>query len=248
MQTEEYQKMRDQEDHYWWFVARRRLALTLLADSVRPDATVLDLGSGTGAVLAELQARYQAVGMDFSPHALAFSRERGLKLLVGGDAEACPFADASFDAVVTLDTLEHVRNDAKAVSEIYRILRPGGVLIMNVPAFRWLWGPHDVALMHFRRYTKPQVCALLRSAGLDVKRASYSVFLLFPVVVAIRILERFRRGPAKVRLPNVSSGLNRRLLGLMEFEGRLWQRGNLPYGSSLVAIATKPLTSSDSSA
>ncbi len=244
MQTEEYQKMRDQEDHYWWFLARRRLALSLLNEFAPSSGQILDLGSGTGAVLADLQTNHRAIGMDFSPHALAFSQERGLKLLVGGDAESLPFAAETFDVVVTLDTLEHVRNDARAVAEIFRVLRPGGVLLMNVPAYRWLWGPHDVALMHHRRYTRGQVIALLKSAGLLVEKASYSVFLLFPVVVAIRILERFRRGPAQVRLPSVSPFLNRGLLRLMEIEGNLLRRCNLPYGSSLVAVAKKPRSDS----
>jgi len=240
VQTDEYRKMREQEDRYWWFVARRQLALALLDRYGCPLPKILDLGSGTGAVLNELQTHGWAVGVDFSPHALAFSKERGLQLLVQGDAEHLPFLDASFDVVVTLDTIEHVRNDARAITEVFRVLKPGGILIMNVPAYRWLWGPHDVALMHFRRYTKGQVSTLLRSAGFGIERLSYSVFFLFPVVVAIRVAERLRSGPAQVRLPQVSARLNSWLLRLMALEGKIVMAASLPFGSSLVAVARRP--------
>ncbi len=240
MQTEEYQKMRDLEDHYWWFVSRRRLALSLLAEYF-PDPTLgLDLGSGTGAFLSELQSKFRCLGMDFSPHALAFSKERGLVDLIQGDAERIPLHSDSIDLVVSLDTLEHVPNDVAAFDEILRVLKPGGTLILNVPAYRWLWGPHDEALMHYRRYTRKFLRERLTSAGFEVRKTSYSVFFLFPAVVASRIIEKFRRGEAKVRLPQFPPFWNRQLVGLMDFEAKLLKWVGLPYGSSLVAVARKP--------
>lgn len=233
--------MRQFEDEYWWFVSRRRLALSLL-EEFEPAGKVLDVGCGTGAVLAEIQKTRDAFGLDFSELALDFGRERGLLNLVHGNAEQLPFADDEFSAIVTLDTLEHVPDDVKAIAEIVRVLQPGGAAIINVPAFKWLWGPHDVALMHFRRYTKNELADKLTAAGLEVRWASYGVFFLFPVVVMIRVLDKLKKRDAEVDLPKVSPGFNRFLLKLMDFEARLMRNIPLPWGSSVAAVAVKPLS------
>lgn len=239
MNVDEYAKMRQAEDHYWWFVSRRRLALALLQRFAPEAKRVLDVGSGTGALLSELQHDRCAVGIDFSPLAVAFCKERGLKNLLVGNAEQVPFQSATFDAVVSLDTLEHVADHESAVASIAHCLKPGGTLVLNVPAFAWLWGPHDVALMHHRRYTKSQVKDILQRHGLRVEKLSYSVFLLFPFVVLIRLIDKFRRGPAKVSLPKVSPATNGLLVKLQDMEARWIAAGSLPWGSSVVAVARK---------
>lgn len=226
--------MYDSEDHYWWFVARRELALTLLS---RAEGPVLDVGCGTGALLSTMSE--DAVGVDSSPEALKFCLRRGLHKVALGDAQALPFLANEFDRVVTLDTLEHVPDDRAAISEIFRTLTPGGLLVLNVPAYRWLWGPHDVALHHHRRYTRAQMENLLKNAGFQVELLSYSVFFLFPVVVGVRFLDRVMRRNAKVRLPQVGRMLNALLIRLMRIEGWLLCRVTLPVGSSVVAVARK---------
>lgn len=228
------------EGHYWWFVARRQLAFDLLESAMPKGGRILDVGCGTGAVMVELQKLGPCYGIDFSVHALEFSAKRSSEGLALANAEEIPFASESFDAVVSLDTIEHVKNDSAAIREIARVLKPGGVFIMNVPAFKWLWGPHDVALMHQRRYTARQVSNLLRSQGFHLTKLSYSVFLLFPVVVLMRMFERRKRGPAEVRLPAVSDLWNDRLIRLMETEGKWLKSSSLPWGSSVVAVARKP--------
>lgn len=242
MQHAEYERMFRAEDSYWWFVARRRLALRLLeAEMGRLDGRrILDLGCGTGAGLSELtELGAEATGADFSAEALQFCRSRGLPRLVLARGEAAPFRSASFDAAIALDLYEHIEHVEEALAETRRLLKPGGVLVLSVPAYRWLWGPHDVALMHHRRYTRGLVRQALLDAGLEPITISHSVFFLFPAVVAVRVLDRFRRGPAKVSLPAVAPWANRTLTSIMAWETPLIRRGFLPWGSSVVAVARR---------
>lgn len=208
----------------------------------RAPGPLLDLGCGTGAAtqyFVQTHPDRDVIGADFSPEALRFARGRGLDRLVMADAEALPFPDARFGAAVCLDLLEHVRDDHKAAREVFRCLEPGGIFILNVPAYRWLWGSHDVALMHYRRYSGREVRALLEGAGFQVERLSYSIFLLFPLVLAQRLVAKVRRSEG-VKMPRVSDRMNARLIKLLDFEGGLVQRMRLPWGSSLTAVARKP--------
>lgn len=243
MEAGEYAKMRALEDRYWWFVGRRGLARSLVRLGMPTDRKpdLLDLGCGPGALLSELADEATATGADFSPLALEFCRERGIARLARADAQAMPFVKHSFDVVTALDILEHVEDDDAAFDEIFRVLRPGGTFVMSVPAFKWLWGPHDVALHHFRRYTRGQVERRLQDAGFRVERLSYAVFLLFPFVIVSRGLEKLRHGPAKASLPSVPDWANSFLIGMLAWESRLVSSGiRLPWGSSVVALARKP--------
>lgn len=257
MQAEEYRRMYVLESHYWWFVARRRLALGMLGGSLgregtpfrdrsdRPDRVhlpqTLDLGCGTGAVLEELSAFSDPIGLDMSPLALQFCRERGLSRLLIGRGEWLPLRSESVDAVIALDVFEHIDDDEAAFREAVRVLRPGGVLVLSVPAFKSLWGPHDVALMHFRRYRSSLVRKRLENAGLRVERISYAIFFLFPLVAVIRFFEKRRSGAPKASLPELPKWLNGALIRLQALEGALIRRVSLPWGSSVVALARKDL-------
>ena len=232
--------MFEQEDRYWWFVARRRLALKLLEKYVPTGSTLLDVGCGTGAGISAFSERQTTFGADYSDLALGFCSERGIPRLVRADAQSLPISSACFDAVISLDTIEHVPDDLAAVKEIARILKPGGTFTINVPAYKWLWGPHDVALMHYRRYTRGQVLKLLKDAGLEIEWSSYTIFFLFPMVVLIRLMDRLAKSTAEAKIPRVSEGLNRMLISLHTVETSLALSISLPWGSSIAAVARKP--------
>ncbi len=141
MHPSELSKMFEVEDTYWWFVARRRLVHSLLGRHL-PAAggprRIVDVGCGTGATLATLAEYGEVIGVDRSQHALHYCQERGHHRLVRGDGAALPLADESVDVVTALDLLEHIADDAGAVREFVRVLRPGGVLVVTVPAGDWI--------------------------------------------------------------------------------------------------------------
>jgi len=240
MHAEEYARMHDLEDHYWWFVGRRNVALKLLRNFTKGKPTVLDLGCGTGIISEELSHWSKPISLDMSELALAFSKSRGIVDLVQARGEWLPLRSGSVDAVLALDVFEHVENDGAALKEAFRVLRPGGVLVLSVPAFKSLWGPHDVALMHFRRYTRALMRSRLKDAGFQIPRLSYSVFFLFPVVVLIRAMEKMKRGEPHASLPKVPNWFNRALIGLQNFEAAIIAKFSLPWGSSVLAVAKKP--------
>ena len=242
MQTDEYRRMFELEDHYWWFVGRRNLALRLLRKYIhaKDRPVVLDLGCGTGVVSRELQSWAKPVSLDMSELALDFCKQRGLTDLVQAQGEFLPLQAATVDAVIALDIFEHIEDHEAAFREVARILRPGGVLVLSVPAFQSLWGPHDVALMHKRRYRRSGVLSRLKQAGLKPEKVSYSVFFLFPVVVGVRFFEKRKKGPAQASLTPVPKWLNKSLIGLQNAEASLVSATRLPWGSSVVAVARKP--------
>ena len=245
MRPRELDKMFELEDTYWWFVARRGLVLTLLgrrlAASPERERVILDVGCGTGATLEGLSRFGRVVGMDSSRYALQCCRRRGRHDLVQARGEALPIADASADAITALDLLEHIPDDAAAVREFSRVLRPGGVLIVTVPACPFLWSEHDEALDHLRRYRAARLRQIIAESGLVIERLSPLItFLLFPIA-ALRLLQRLRprkRGPqtALIVPPRAVNSLLTRLLLL---ENRWLLHFNLPVGVSLMAVARK---------
>lgn len=240
MNPREYRRMFELEDTYWWFVGRRALALRLLGTYAPADGKVLDLGCGTGAVLGQLAETRDAVGVDFSPLALEFARSRQPFKVALGDGTALPLQNETFSAVVGLDVFEHISDDEGAFGECFRVLKSGGVLALSVPAFKLLWGPHDTALHHFRRYRRRDVAAKLKAAGFEPVKLSYSVFFLFPLVVLIRLVEKRKTDEAKASLPQLPGWMNRALIGLQAMEASLLLRLSLPWGSSVIAVARKP--------
>lgn len=241
MQAEEYGRMFQFETDYWWFVGRRRLVMRLLEPCLKSGSGwLLDAGCGTGALLTELQQQARhVVGLDLEPLALRYARQRGEFALVQARLEALPFRSNTFDAITALDVLEHLPDDRPALRELRRVLKPDGVLIITVPAYRFLWSKHDIALHHYRRYTARELRARLHEAGFEVRKLSYAVSLLFVPILLFRWLDRLRRTPPAATLVPVGKRLNRWLIQLQDWESRLLQRVNLPFGVSLVAVACK---------
>jgi SAM-dependent methyltransferase len=255
VEEQDYRTTYELEDHNWWFVGMRRISLALLGhepgDPPRDLGPILDVGCGTGIMLEHLDDLGTPTGLDFSSTALAFCRKRGAERLVQARGEQLPFADAAFAAVTAFGVVEHIDADRAAVDEWARVLRPGGDLVLLTSAYQWLWSGHDVSNHHTRRYLVKEIEGLLRDAGLEPTKVSYVNSFLFPPILAVRLLERIRRG-SKPPAPHKDTGevpgpINRALVRLLEVERRILsrpgRRSRLPFGVSIVARATKPAAS-----
>lgn len=243
MNPAEYDRMFAHEDHYWWFVARRELVVTLARRHVRsPAPTFVDVGCGTGATARALSSLGRVIAVDASPLALRACASRGLRDLVLARAEAIPLASASVDAVVATDVVEHLDDDLAALAEFRRVLKPGGHAIVTVPAYRFLWSEHDVALMHRRRYVARQLGAVAARAGLERVRLGYALSFLFPLSLG-RLLKRPRSHPDRppqAQIRPVPAWLNATLIQVQRLETTLFRYGSLPWGLSVVAVLRRP--------
>src|SRR5438034_3703599 len=161
-----YEQHYRQEDEHWWFRGRREVIWSLLRRAGLPEnPRLLDAGCGTGRNLVEFGRLGPARGIDTSRQAVDFCHRRGLDNVAEARIEELPFPDASFDLVLACDVVEHVPDDAAALTELRRVVAPGGRLLLTVPAYRWMWSPHDVYMHHYRRYTLRGLRDRVRAAG-----------------------------------------------------------------------------------
>lgn len=243
MNPVEYERMYRYEDHYWWFVSRRELVDALVRQlPLSPKAVILDVGCGTGATAAQLQKYGMVIAVDIAPLALSWSRQRGLNNLLLAAAERLPIAHESADVVVATDILEHLDDDVAVLKEFYRTLKPGGYVVVTVPAYSILWSEHDLALMHRRRYVARTLAQRCRSTGFEIVRLTYALFFLFPLALAMRLLKR-RPPPGKepeAQLPPLPEWLNRFLIRFQRIETSLLTHLRFPWGVSVVAVLRKP--------
>jgi len=241
MQPEEYGAMFRVEETHWWYQALHRLIFQTL-ESELPDwheKEILDAGCGTGSILKQLGNPAKNVGVDLAPEAVSFCRQRGLTNVQQADICALPFANASFDVVICSSVLYHqwVKDPAVAVRELHRVLRPGGLLLLNVPALRLLHSAHDEAVMTAHRFKKSEIRQLLRDNGFAIRRLTYWTTLLFPLAVIARTLGGSSTGRD---FNSAADSVSHRLFQqIMALEFRLLKRTSLPIGVALLAAARK---------
>lgn len=249
MEQEHQQRYYELGRSYWWLAGKYRIIADVVARHFRPAAggarpRVLDLGCGPGNLLDYLVPHGRVFGSDFSHDALRFCAARGFRSLFRADFHALPLLDESFDLVTCIDVLEHLSDDRRAIAELVRILRPGGALVVSVPAFMFLWGDHDTMYGHQRRYTTGQVRERFEACGLRVHKLSYFEPLFLPPLFVYRNLKKlFAKGDALaqrddfVRLP---PALNSLLCGVIAAERFPLRYLDFPFGVTLLAVATKP--------
>ncbi len=237
------------ERNHWWFKARLNILRSQVSTfSLSPDAKILNIGIATGATSEMLEAFGKVKSSEYDKACFDFVKEKLPQLDIdNGSILELPYADNSYDLVCAFDVIEHVENDALAVSEMLRVCKPGGCVFVTVPAFEFLWSEHDEVNHHFRRYTKRQLKKLFKEKS-EIKFSSYFNFLLFSPIAGFRILSRllpkkfFRKkneagSDFSVYQPGFTQSLFYRI---MLSENILLKRKiGLPFGVSIMIAAKK---------
>ena len=237
-----FDRMAELDQNHWWFTARRRVLAEVVRRIVRPPAgaRILELGCGTGHNLAMLGQFGSVEASELDDHARALATRRlGRAVEQAALPDLGMFPADSYDMVALLDVLEHVVDDKGSLAAIMTRLKPGGALLLTVPANPWMWSAHDVAHHHHRRYRKAEIAALAREAGFTIELLSPFNSLLFPLIAAARAIGKLRgHDSADDAMP--AKPVNAMLDRIFGFEAPLIGRLPFPYGVSLVAVLRRP--------
>jgi SAM-dependent methyltransferase len=226
------------DEHHWWYRGRRRvLHAELDRIALAPDARILDAGCGSGRMLDELRLRGHVCGIDANADAVTATRARG-HVARRCAIEHMPFADGSFDLVTCLDVIEHTPDDRRTLRELRRVTRPGGILVVTVPAYPALWSAHDIVNGHYRRYRVPDLRAAAQEAGWYHLRDSYFNSLLLAPAAVVRLTRRRPRADsARSELALTPGWLDGLLEWPLRLEAAVLRGGaRLPFGLSLLAV------------
>jgi SAM-dependent methyltransferase len=232
------------DEHHWWYRGRRRVIRAELDRlALPPGARVLDAGCGSGRTLQELVDYGQVSGLELNAEAAELARGRGLGEVMIGRLEELPWDDGTFDLITCLDVIEHVPDDVAALIELRRVCRPGGWLLVTVPAYQALWSRHDEANHHYRRYSRPRLRGAVAAAGWRIERVSAFNSLLLGPAAAVRLAQR-RLSTGNGDTSDLDLGpawLNDVLEWPLALEARWLAHGRtLPAGLSLLALLRRP--------
>jgi SAM-dependent methyltransferase len=246
MNADEYANLERVERDHWYYSGKRRFVREWIARArpPQPQDTLLDCGAGTGIFAREMESSCRVLVLDDHEEALTilrkhFRAEQILRLAETG----VPLPDASLEYVTALDVLEHVPDDAAVVRGFHRLLKPGGLAVVTVPAGMALWSDWDVALHHFRRYDRAQLRALFPADGWEIVHANYTNVVAYPAVWLVRKWRAIRSwagaGKTAIRTedqipPQWLNALHRAL-----FVGLARWRVPFPFGVSLLLVARR---------
>jgi SAM-dependent methyltransferase len=228
------------EDRHWWYRGRRRvIERTIDRLGLPPRPSILDAGCGSGRNMVDLARHGEVTGVELSDASAQLARARGVGAVVEGSVMDMPFPSSSFDLAVCLDVIEHLEDDRGALRELRRVLRPGGALLLTVPAYQWLWSGHDEINHHHRRYNRATLQRAAQDAGWECARATHFNSLLLPVAIALRALDRLHTSATESSLDLwvPPAPLNWLLQQPLDLEAALIGRGGqIPAGLSLLAV------------
>src|ERR1700691_1543679 len=198
MELEDELQTHRAEDRHWWYQGRR----TVLERAIEPlglpaHAQILDAGCGSGRNMVDLARHGTVTGVELSETSVELARARGVGEVLAGSVMDMPFDDATFDLAVSLDVIEHLEDDVGALHELRRVTKPGGALLVTVPAYQWLWSGHDEINHHHRRYNRRTLLAAAQSGGWELERSAHFNSLLLSAAIMLRALERFKPSTTK---------------------------------------------------
>jgi SAM-dependent methyltransferase len=230
------------EATHWWFTGRRKLFARIIRTlPLGKEEPVLDVGTSTGTNLRLLKETgfFNVTGLDRSEDAIRFCAKKGLGTVRLGDVTRMPFEDDTFSLVLATDIVEHIDDDARALSEIRRVLRPDGSVLLTVPAFMSLWGLQDVVSHHKRRYRRDDFLDRVRAAGLEPREAFYFNYLLFAPIWGARQLMKIAKPSVKSENELNSDWLNAALGAVFTVDTRTARWLRPPFGVSILVLAGK---------
>lgn len=235
------------EDTHFWFVSRRRIFFALLDKLLggRNDLDILEVGCGTGGLLGPMQRYGRVHGCDIDFESMQWCQNRGFSRMLVGSGYELPYQDHSFDLIGLFDTIEHIPDQDRALAEMHRVLKPGGLLFVSVPAYQFLWSQNDRIAHHFRRYTRGGLKRVVRRAGFEPLRTTYFNTVLFPLILPAvmwqKLLDKLGKLPEGYNNTSVpvSRPLNRLFTALMSSERLLLRHLSLPFGHSLITVARR---------
>ncbi|MGN7998991.1 class I SAM-dependent methyltransferase [Sphingomonas sp. 22176] len=234
-----YDRMAAHDSTHWWYRARRDILADYLAryGAVPNDAKILEIGCGTGHNLPMLGAFGEVDAIEIDPAAREIASER-----LGKPVGSSPLPDltgvapGSYDLVAVLDVVEHIEDDVGALKAMARVLKPGGKILITVPAHQWMWSAHDTVNHHKRRYSKATLLAALEKAGLKWRKLRWFNSLLFPVAVAARFAGKLMGKDDSDDSPPPAV-LNKAFETIFGLERHLLGRLPMPPGLSIIVIA-----------
>ena len=241
MELSEYKNIYQNEEKHFFYVSTHNLVIGLIHKFAKKKLDILDAGCGTGGLAQKLASLGDVRAIDVSPQAIKFAKKRGVTAELGS-VEKIPFADKEFDVVTSVDVIYHkqINDDVDALTEMRRVLRPGGVLILRVPANRFLMSAHDRHVHTARRYGKRELIAKIAKSGLKLQLITFVHSPIFFLSLFKIFLERVGRRKETTSVRTVDPRLNRLLTWILNLEGRMILKGfRIGIGQGLVAVATR---------
>jgi SAM-dependent methyltransferase len=247
MRAEDFDLLYKLEERYWWFVAMRQIADTIVSRELqKPNLCILDAGCGTGFNLGHYGSAVdrEVYGLDVTMDALEWVRKRGFPKIAQASVTDIPFRSETFDLVFSFDVLPQVplKADEPAIREMHRVLKPNGHLFVRAAAFEWLRSSHDEDLHTMHRFTRPELIEKLNRAGFEIEWSSYANGFLFPVILLRRFLKHagIGKGTDVRPLPRGLGWLDSIFRNVLSREARWFKNGRtLPFGLSVICWARK---------
>ncbi|TIS60158.1 class I SAM-dependent methyltransferase [Mesorhizobium sp.] len=238
MELDAYRNMAATEDEHWWFCGRRAIAEAVIRSLDLPEgAHIVEIGAGTGGNIRMLEQFGAVTAVEMSDLAREIAGEKiGRDLLAGHLPDNIPVAPRSCDLICLFDVLEHVAEDEASLTAIRQMLKPGGQVILTVPAHQWLWSTHDVGLHHMRRYSRNLLRQRIEKAGFAIDLLSYTNAALFPVAALARLVDRVRKPARPSGQATPPKPVNAAMKAIFSAEARVVPNATLPFGVSLLAV------------
>lgn len=245
MDIEKYHEMEKLEKFHWWFIYRQNILKFVLKkylSDLDKNAKIVDIGCGTGANIEILNKNYENVtGIDNNDFALEYCKAKNLKNIIKGELpDSIEIDDNSVDLILLFDVLEHIEDDEKSLSVLKNKLKDGGYILLTVPAFSFLWSKHDEGFHHKRRYSLKEIKKMLEMLDFKIIKSSYLYFLLFPIILMIRLLKKNFMSYSQAddfKLNNVF--FNNFIVKFLFIEQCLLNYFDYPFGSSILILAKK---------